>query len=219
MIGMNVTAPFKELVVPYLDELDKSAEMVGAVNTIINRDGRLIGYNTDGMGFIYSIETECPNFDFLNKKAVIIGAGGAARSIGFALISKGMKLSLIATRSIERAKKLKSEFNSFSSHTCTLDQHIGECDMVIQTSPIGMSPLLDQSPIDDFSWVLNQVVIDIIYNPKETLFLREAKRRGAFILNGISMLAAQGALAFELFTGQTADYRLMKKEVEAFWLV
>lgn len=219
--GLNVTIPFKEQVIPFLDALDISAKQVGAVNTIINQNGHLTGYNTDGSGFITSLKIE-NNTDVRDKRCVIIGAGGSAKSIGFALLEHGAKSLMILNRTLTNAKALKSNLEKyyqapiFSSDFQDKNQYdmLQEADIIINTTPIGMDPHINQTPIEAFDWVLPQhLICDIIYKPKETLFLKKAKEKKAKIGYGYGMLVGQGILAFELFTQHKADYNLMKAEV------
>jgi len=220
--GVNVTIPFKEAVIPLLDELHQDAQSIGAVNTIINQNGRLIGYNTDGIGFIEALTMN--GISVINKRIAIIGAGGAARAICFSLLQAGILSLAIINRTPERTTNL---LNDLSKHHRQNDQIIGysldastkalqEADIVINTTPIGMEPNTDL-PIPQLDWVTsNHTICDIVYKPKMTRFLTEAQNRGAQVCEGLGMLVGQGVRAFELFTGHQADYQLMKQEVENY---
>ena len=223
ILGFNVTVPHKEKVLDYLDELDPLAQKIGAVNTIINKNNKLIGYNTDGEGFLLALNEEL-NFNFSDKNIVVIGAGGSAKSIIFSLSQQNIKTLTILNRTLSKAKDITEKLDNDTVTQCfelssTLTENcqkvLNQADLVINTTSIGMYPNVNMSPLPHYDWAhQNQYFYDIIYNPKETRFLIEAKKKHATILNGLSMLAGQGKLAFELFTGTTADYFLMKKEIE-----
>lgn len=216
--GFNVTIPLKEEILPFLDDIDSYARSIGAVNTVVHRDGRLIGFNTDGDGFVMSLEKES-NCTLHHKKIVILGAGGSAKSIAMAC-AKHKPLSLsILNRTQERAEALVRSIDavvecSLSSSTLSDIEALENADVIINTTSLGMVPDVNKSPVSSFVWCHpGQVVYDIIYNPSETLFLKEAAKRGAICQNGSGMLAGQGALAFKLFTGFDADYTLMKRAI------
>jgi shikimate dehydrogenase len=219
--GINVTIPFKELVMPFLDEIDPYALKVGAVNTIVNNDGYLKGYNTDGEGFIYSLLID-GQYETNNKKVVLIGAGGAAKGISYALLAQDIKQLTIVNRTIDRAlllgDTLKNETN-IPIHIAGLNDPelnniFQNADLIINTTSIGMEPNNNEQPISDYSWATpNHFCCDIIYKPLKTKFLINCEQKGANILNGVGMLAGQGALAFKLFTGFDASYEIMKMEV------
>ncbi len=218
LVGVNVTVPYKESVIPYLDDLDPVARQIGAVNVICNVDGRLIGYNTDGDGFVASAKL-CCDVDFSGKKVVIIGAGGAAKGIAFAMLAAGISELTILNRTRDRAEALVAQLTSGHVRAISLSEDLSgayealrRAHIVVQTTPVGMRS--DESPLVDFSWVIpGQVCVDIIYRPKETLFLKEAEEAGARILNGEGMLAGQGQLAFRLFTGQDVPFEIMYNSV------
>ena len=218
-IGANVTIPYKESVIPFLDSLDQKAEMVGSVNTIVNNNGKLTGYTTDGDGFVISVLEELGETP-QGKKVAIFGAGGSARSIAFALAeNKILELILInrtKTKASELARNICTYYPILKITVAelsdpTLSDILAQSDWVINCTPVGMSPEKNQSPVSDYTWVNpSQLIYDIIYNPIETLFLKNAKASGAKTLNGISMLAGQGMFAFELFTGKHIEYSFMK---------
>jgi shikimate dehydrogenase len=219
-LGVNVTVPFKEAVIPHLDKLDKLAANIGAVNTIVNEKGCLTGYNTDGAGFIYSIKSE-GGFEPKNKIVTILGAGGAAKAIVFSLIKEGINKLFICDIDKKKSKNLCDALNKVSAIASTVDintqpqiEALKESDLVINASPIGMAPHENKTPITNFSWVCNKhLCYDAIYKPAKTLFLAQAEDQGAKILNGAGMLAGQGKIAFELFTGKNANFNLMKEQI------
>ena len=214
--GFNITIPHKESVIPFLDEVDELARAIGAVNTVINKDGRLIGYNTDGIGYIKALEEELTG-ELKTKRTLIIGAGGAARAIYFTLVKEGVKQVDITNRTKERAVNLISECPyDNNSKAFTLDeaeQRIAEYDLIIQTTSIGMSPNIDDSPMDVTNIKSSAFVSDIIYNPLKTKILVEAEKKGAKIQNGVGMFAYQGAIAFQIWTGIMPDTSRMKQIV------
>ncbi len=214
IVGINVTIPYKEQVIPFLDQLDPLAERIGAVNTIVNQNGTLIGYNTDGQGFLVALMKE-QQTDVKNKHIVVLGAGGAAKAIVHTLSQKKPKSMTIANRTPETAIDLAKICQATGiGITKELDPFLKNADIVINTTAVGMGQLKDQSPVSHYNWVHpHQLICDIIYNPAETLFLKQCRLKGAVTLNGKGMLAGQGQIAFELFTGFCADYNLLKKQL------
>ena len=217
-MGVNVTIPYKETVMPFLDEIDPQAQKIGAVNTIVNREGRLIGYNTDGAGFLYALEQE-GQFNMADKSVVILGAGGAAKGIAFHCLHA--KSLCIVNRSVDKAKVLAEslpgelKIRFLSSESVAVREALQTADLVINTTPLGMSPYLDASPLDNYESISAKTFCcDIIYKPTETVFLKESKARGAQVLGGAGMLAGQGMLAFALFTGQNVPYSVMRKALQ-----
>lgn len=209
--GLNVTIPHKTTIIPYLDEIDETAEKIGAVNTIQFKDGIAKGYNTDGIGAIKSIQEHTTLQD---KNILIIGAGGASKAIAFTLINEKINSLTIANRSQDNAEKLiknikkQTEFTNIKYQSIT-DAHkiINNMDIIINTTPIGMYPNHEvEPPIKTDNISSKHVVMDIIYNPLETQLLKQAKQKGASTINGTSMLINQGLVSFEIFTGQKATY-------------
>lgn len=213
--GFNVTVPHKSAIIPLLDEVDELALNIGAVNTVVNDGGKLIGYNTDGPGFFKGLNPFMPSIE--GKKVLIIGAGGAARAIYFTL-AKDKPLAIdIANRTVDKASSLIEACPySISSTAYTLEEasrNLKEYHLIIQTTTIGMSPKIAELPLNVTNIGKQVMVCDIIYNPLETLFLQEAKAKGASIQNGIDMFVNQGALAFEKWTGIFPDANRMKDNV------
>lgn len=206
--GFNVTVPYKEKVMPYLDKLDPDAERIGAVNTVVNHNGQWIGYNTDGSGYVRSLESEFPNLkdDCQRSRVLILGAGGAARGIYDALVQKGYRTVDIANRTPESADAIaqlnqtgtNTTIKTLSDATETIDSY----DVIIQTTSVGMRPDIDQMIIPLNKVKQDTIVSDIVYQPIETKFLKEAREHGAQILHGHTMLLFQAQYAFELWTGQ-----------------
>lgn len=214
--GFNITIPHKVAVIEYLDEIDDEAKQIGAVNTVVNKDGKLIGYNTDGKGFAVSLG-QLAGDDFLHKRMLIVGAGGAARGIYVTLARMGAKSIDITNRTVGKAEELISacSFN-ISSQALSIDKaekNLQEYEIIINTTSVGMSPDIDKLPIDLTNLKKGIVVSDIIYNPIETKWLEHGRRLGAITQNGVGMFVGQGALAFELWTGQKPDYEQMEQIV------
>lgn len=213
--GFNVTVPHKSAIIPFLDGVDELALRIGAVNTVVNENGKLIGYNTDGPGFIKSLQKI--GSPVSNRKILIIGAGGAARAIYFSLAQYQQEEIDIANRTFEKAQKIVQECPfPVSSTALSLNeasQRVENYDLIIQTTKVGMFPKVQEQPIELLK-LKNQVhVCDIIYNPLYTQFLQEAERMGATIQNGVDTLVFQGALAFEKWTGIFPDVQRMNDHV------
>ena len=201
--GFNVTIPYKETVVRYLDDLDEAAKHAGAVNTVYKRDGRLIGTNTDGAGLVQAL---MPYTDFTGH-VLIVGAGGAARGIVQALPTRDVT---IVNRTVERAKALADTFGIVYTTFDELD--LSRYDVIIQTTSVGMDER--STPLSLEGLRQNTVVCDIIYRPLVTPMLQEAKRRGAKVVTGVAMFVGQGALSFEKWTGVKPDETIGKKLIE-----
>tara|TARA_A100001015_G_scaffold312797_1_gene418689 strand:- start:1252 stop:2133 length:882 start_codon:yes stop_codon:yes gene_type:complete len=226
--GVNVTIPYKEAVIPFLDEIDPGAEQIAAVNTIVNESGKLVGYNTDGAGFIIQLNQRLSS-SLKGKKVIMFGAGGSAKAISMSLLLTEISELIIVNRTESRAEKLKSKLYQVTdkvkikkyAFNKILDkqgyQDLKTADIIINTTAIGLNS--EASLLEDYSWISDkQLCCDIIYKPIETFFLKEAKKKGANILEGSGMLAAQGALAFKKFTQIDKDiawlYQEMKKVVD-----
>ncbi len=206
--GISITIPFKTAVMPYLDEIDPLARRIGAVNTIVNHNGRLKGYNTDALGALKALEekTKLPGMTCL-----IIGAGGAARAIGFMLKEKGVAVS-IGNRSPKRGKELA---RSLECLYLPLDEiGVGKADILVQTTPVGMYPHIDQCLIPEHILEEGMVVMDIIYNPLETRLKKMAAERGCTTINGLRMFIHQGMEQFRLWTGLSAPLNLIQTVLE-----
>ena len=220
-VGANVTIPHKVSIMPFLDELDGSAEMVGAVNTIAIREGRCIGYNTDVQGFVQSLIAK--KITIKAKNAVIMGAGGGARAVAYGLIEQGIEQIIIGARSNPKAQEFVKLFPAETNiqgcnwHEGLFTDAITKCDILINCTPIGMASSENmQLPINWTNLKSNAVVCDLIYNPALTEFLIHAQERGHEIINGGAMLVEQGALAFELWTGKSAPRNIMSATLAKF---
>ncbi|MBR0471458.1 MAG: shikimate dehydrogenase [Methanosphaera sp.] len=209
--GLNVTIPHKTTIIPYLDEIDETAEKIGAVNTIQFKNGIAKGYNTDGIGAIKSIQEHTTLKD---KNILIIGAGGASKAISFTLINENINSLTIANRSQNNAENLinnikkQTEFTNINYQQINnVDEILNQTDIIINTTPIGMYPNHQVKPPIKTDNINNKhVIMDIIYNPLETQLLKQAKEKGATTINGTSMLINQGLESFKIFTGKEATY-------------
>lgn len=213
--GFNITVPHKEAVIPLLDELDPMAKAIGAVNTVVNVNGKLKGFNTDGSGYVKGLLNAISTLE--DKKVLIAGAGGAARAIYFAIAKEGPRVLNICNRTVSKAEFI-AEDCPYPVRSQVLDiqeaeKDLGSYDLIIQTTPIGMLPDIHRSPLSLHTLKSESFVSDIIYNPLETHFLREAGNKGAGIQNGLDMFVYQGALAFEIWTGIAPDIRRMRDKV------
>ena len=208
--GVNITFPYKEKVIEFLDEVEESARRIGAVNTIVNNKGILTGYNTDVAGFKKSLQDK-GKFVIKEKKAVVLGAGGAARAVTYSLLEEGIEEISIFNRTLLKAEKIKQDFspffprssiNIFSFEQDNIKDKIKEVNLLVNATSIGMASQIDNSPLpDEKLFHPNLLVYDLIYHPAKTLFLRQAERAGAKIINGVPMLVYQGIESLYLWTG------------------
>jgi len=206
LAGVNITVPHKEKVIPLLDTIDDEALFIGAVNTIVNSEGRLNGYNTDGRGFMRSLDES--GISVKDKKILIIGAGGAARAVSYYLCREAGNVFIYGRTKI-RADKLAGDLKQVKNNVSTVDHtfDIGEYDIIINATPLGLRED-DQLPFETRHLRSEQIVCDLIY--KETRLLTEASRKGCNTLNGLGMLLWQGALSFEIWTGKTPQIEIMR---------
>jgi shikimate dehydrogenase len=215
LVGLNVTLPHKVSVIPLLDKLDTMAERMGAVNTIVNENGVLAGYNTDAPGFLQALLSKGIEPD--GKNIVILGAGGAAKGISFILAEAGANL-IILNRTLSRAEELASQITQYYHRKLeamalseeSLKQALNGADVLVNTTSVGMVPGVDQTPVPAKLLKPDMTVFDIVYNPLETRLLRETKAAGARTIDGLDMLVWQGVLAFYKFTGREAPFEIMK---------
>ncbi len=208
--GFNLTMPFKEDVLEDLDKIDKSAGFIGSVNTVLNKEGKLIGYNTDGKGFIESLEKR--KVQYKDKKITILGGGGAARAIAIELALKGAGEIVIANRTLEAAEEIKEIIDkNIRGVTCKslelkeelVEREVKDSHILINTTSLGMDSSIHKSPIENKNTFHRDLfVADVIYYPLETKFLSLAKERGCERMNGLDMLIYQGSLALEIWTNK-----------------
>jgi shikimate dehydrogenase len=207
--GVSVTIPHKITVMNSLDEIDDLARRIGAVNTVVNREGRLCGFNSDGQGAVRAL---------LEKTAVhgadiaIIGAGGAARAIGFGMIDNGGRVTII-NRSIQAGEDLAKDLGADFKPLAGLKQI--RADILINTTPVGMRPQTEDLPLSPELLRKDMLVMDIVYNPVQTALLKHARRMGCRTIDGVAMFVYQGAFQFTLWTGMEAPVETMRAAVLA----
>ena len=216
--GLNVTIPHKVAVIPFLDELDHLADKIGAVNTIVNDNGVLRGYNTDATGFLRALVER--GIEPEGESVVILGAGGASRAISFILAERGSSL-VILNRTWNRAKICTDKISEIFQREATalklnrenLAAALSKADILVNATSVGMSPNINETPIASDLLRPNLVVCDIVYNPIKTRLQREAEVAGATVISGLDMLVWQGALAFEKWIGLKAPIGVMREKV------
>lgn len=222
--GFNVTVPYKEAIVQHLDLIDDNASRIGAVNTVLNINHSWKGFNTDLDGFVYSLET-FSNYRLKGKKVVCIGAGGSAKAVCIALLNQGVESLVIINRTENRLADLQSLLLKLNVSNVKIESYLlsddsiygvlSDSDLIINTTPIGMSSFSKESVLDNYDWVTSKhFFYDLIYSPEKTSFLLEAESKGAKIQNGLAMLVAQAAFSFELFTGVKASFDYMFNELK-----
>jgi len=227
-VGANVTVPYKEAVLPLLDEVDALASSIGAVNTIVKKDDKLLGFNTDAYGFIEALDKE-GHFDPEGKRVVILGAGGVARAVGLVLVQRKVASLAITDGIFERAsalaenlvkymkaasagsKDLEPDIIAFQWQNLSSAKTLDNCDLIVHCTTIGMkdSPQEGQSPLSFEVIPKNVLVCDVVYNPWLTPLLRLAQKAGANTLGGLPMLVYQGAASFKLWTRKEAPFDIM----------
>lgn len=219
VLGANVTIPHKQDVIPFLDELDSTADAIGAVNTIINREGQLVGHNTDAAGFMTPLAAKELN----GRPVAILGSGGAARAAGFALLTHASPSVLtFAARSPDRAETIARDLPAGASGADVRVSPLAEAGaavrdalLVVNATPVGMHPRVSASPWPDpDAFHAGQIVYDLVYNPRQTLLLKQAASRGARTIDGLEMLIGQAAIAFELWTGQEMPIEVARAAVD-----
>jgi len=214
--GLNVTIPHKQAVLPFLDEQSPAAQTIGAVNTLFMKEGRLCGENTDWSGFLTDLEAYLPDCrNGLGRQVLVLGAGGSARAVVFALCQCGWQVTISARRP-EQSRELAEEFSNSENYVATqsLDAFtsLDQTSLIVNTTPAGMSPNVDASPLPaGLSFPADALLYDLIYNPAETRLMRLARAAGLTAVNGLGMLAGQAALAFEIWTGHAVPADVFRK--------
>lgn len=218
-VGFNITFPYKESVLPFLDSIPKDASVIGAVNTVVINNGKMHGYNTDGIGFLRSLQEK--GIEVAGQNILIIGAGGAAKAVGVTLALQGAGSITIANRRLERAEQLAQIINDTgvkSGTVCTdildWENKLKDIDIAINATPAGMYPMDACCPMNIEALMPGTVVCDLIYKPVNTLLLQEASRRGHTAIGGLGMLLHQGAEAFKLFTGIEPPIETMRQALD-----
>ncbi|HEY9074178.1 MAG TPA: shikimate dehydrogenase [Desulfobaccales bacterium] len=203
--GVSVTIPFKEEIIPLIDELDPQAARIGAVNTVVRRDGRLCGYNTDWLGALKALKAKT---SLKGEHVLLLGAGGASRAIAFSILEEGGRVTLTdvdGPRAAVLARDLQVE-------AIPLDA-VAQCPaaILVNATPVGMEPKVDEIPLAPDLLGRYRLVMDIVYKPLETRLLREAKARGAATIDGLQMLIHQATAQFELWIGKPAPLETMSR--------
>ncbi len=207
--GVSVTIPFKEEIIPLLDDLDPQAAKIGAVNTVVNRDGRLTGYNTDWIGAMTALTAK---ISLKSRHVLILGAGGASRAIAYGIFHQGGKVTLTDIDTA-RAAAMAGDLGAEAIPPDALDRC--PATILVNATPVGMTPDLDGIPLDPDLLGRFGVVMDIVYQPLATRLLKEAQARGAATIDGLQMLIHQATAQFELFTGQEAPAEVMSRAAYA----
>ena len=216
-LGASVTIPHKVEVMRHLDHVDETARAIGAVNTIVNREGRLHGYNTDGTGGVGALTEEYGSL--VGRNITILGAGGASRAITYQVSRVDCNVTVL-NRSVEKARNLVDYLRPQTpaelryGGLTRLPAVIDDTDVLINTTSVGMSPNVCDSPVPEGLLHGGLFVYDVVYNPVKTRLLRDAEARGAGTLSGVKMLVYQGAEAFRMWTGAEPPVQLMQRVVE-----
>ncbi len=220
MQGLNVTIPHKQNVISLLDELTDTSISIGAVNTIHMRDNKLIGHNTDAQAFLTDLKRFLTTVTqrhrgLLNKNVLVLGAGGSARAVVYALANDGWNI-IIAARRIEQAEQLLTSFPNYELRTMHYtDLQPSTFNLLVNTTPLGMSPNINQSPLPEkLSLSSNTLIYDLVYNPRETKLVKDVRAHGLQATTGLGMLVEQAALSFEIWTGHNPSRAIMRASLE-----
>lgn len=217
--GFNITFPYKEKIIDYLDEIDETVRVMGAVNTVLAKNGKWIGYNTDGKGYFRAVKNSYPHLGATKDlKVLLIGSGGASRAIYYELVQEELAIVDITNRTKEKAETIaalnkgKTKTNIYSLKEA--EQHLEQYDLIIQTTSVGMEPNDQQTPLHLNSLKNNAVVSDIVYQPMKTKLLQEAESLDANVHYGHTMLLHQAQYAFEIWTGKKVDVTGMENKLQ-----
>jgi shikimate dehydrogenase len=216
--GLNVTMPHKTTVIPHLDEVDKTARFLNAVNTIHNKNGKLWGFNTDGVGALKALREN--GVDPKGKKVLLLGAGGASRAIAYTIAHEADEL-VILNRTVKPARELARQLRQLLPKKISaealspeaIEDNLMDSEVLINATSIGMKPNVNETPVNPKWLRTNLAVMDIVYNPLETKLAKIAKEAGAKVVSGVEMLIYQGAASFEIWTGKSAPIQVMRKTV------
>jgi shikimate dehydrogenase len=214
--GLNVTMPHKNTVTAYLDEMDPAVKFLGSANTILNKDGKFSGFNTDGVGALKALREN--GVELAEKKVLLLGAGGAAKAIAFSLAKEVNEL-VVLNRADEKAKEVAERLTrtlgkkvvggSLSAEAVA--ENLQDSDVLINATSVGMHPEANQSIVPSRLLRSDLTVMDVVYNPVETKLAKDAKVAGARVISGVEMLIYQGAASFEIWTGRAAPVEVMRK--------
>ena len=219
--GLNVTIPYKTEVIKYLDSIDRSAELIGAVNTVKFEDNFAKGFNTDGIGAVKAIEDVSK---VKNKNVIILGAGGAARAVAFQILLEGAGSLTIANRTPENAINIQNDLTEKLNANVkvtdlgkNLEREIFDADILINTTPVGMYPNINQSPLIKSDILHKDIIVnDIVYNPLKTRLLKEAEKKGARTISGFKMLIYQGMESFKIWTGVYPPIEIFENAIKPY---
>lgn len=216
LAGLNVTIPHKQSVLPMVDDLSPPAKAIGAVNTLVMKGGAMYGENTDWAGFLNDLESNLPDVRMgQQRKALVLGAGGSARAVVYALTQSGWQVTVAARRleqSLELAGAFSTPENPVTPHSLDEINKLTPTRLIVNTTPVGMSPRVDASPWPNgLEFPPGALLYDLIYNPAETCLMLSAREAGLTAVNGLGMLAGQAALAFEIWTGQAVPVETFRK--------
>ena len=214
--GLNVTMPHKNAVIKYLDEVDPAGKVIASANTILNKDGRLLGFNTDGVGALNALEQN--GVKPRGKKVLLLGAGGAAKAIAYTLSQEVDELVILnrtpksATELANLLKqKFKKKINAGELSPSAVKDNLANSDVLINATSVGMKPNANQTPVAPEWLKPDLAVMDVVYNPLETRLAKDAKAVGAKVVSGVEMLIYQGAASFEIWTACKAPVEVMRK--------
>jgi shikimate dehydrogenase len=214
--GLNVTMPHKSTVIAYLDEVDPAVKFLGSANTILNKNGKLLGFNTDGVGALKALREN--GTELSEKKVLLFGAGGAAKAIAFSLAEEVGEL-VVLNRAAEKAAVLADALNRMfgkkivggALSPSAVQKNLQDADILVNATSVGMHPNVNQSLVAPQWLKSNLTVMDIVYNPVETKLAKDAKVAGAKVISGVEMLIYQGAASFEIWTERTAPIEVMRR--------
>ncbi len=213
--GLNVTMPHKSTVIKHLDRVDLSAQIINSVNTILNKENLLFGFNTDGVGAVKALKEN--GVELKGRKVLLLGAGGAARAIAYAMAKEADELAVL-NRTVKQAQALAKLLEKACSKKIAagslspgdMQSNLQDSDILINATSVGMKPKADESPVSPKLLRRDLSVMDIVYNPLETKLAKDAKAAGAKVVSGVEMLIYQGAASFEIWTGKSAPVEVMR---------
>lgn len=206
--GFGISMPFKVQILPLLDELDPTAARIGAVNTVVNEQGRLIGHNCDWIGAVRALEEVLGTGGIRGRKVVLVGAGGAARAVAFGLVQSGAELTIV-NRTESKARKLAQDTGAHAFGDLAAIDEVRQADVLVQATPVGMKAHAAETIVPKHLLREGLCVMDIVYDPPDTPLLQVAREQGARTINGLRMLLHQAARQFELYTGKPAPLEVM----------
>ena len=214
--GLNITMPHKSAILKFLDRVDLSAQIINSVNTVLNKESKLFGFNTDGVGALKALREN--GVELKGRKVLLLGAGGAARAIAYSMAKEADELAVL-NRTLKPAQDLAKLLEKLANKKIfagslspkEIQQNLQDSDILINATSIGMKPKVEESPVAPKLLRPNLAVMDIVYNPIETKLAKEAHAAGAKVVSGVEMLIYQGAASFEIWTGKSAPVEVMRQ--------